>query len=65
MKKDSETMKEVAERCTRFDSYNHKSCGCSNSSKEDNISCINCTHYTPDIVCDLDLYREIVDNHSL
>lgn len=65
MKKDSETMKEVAERCTRFDSCGCKICGCHNSSKEESISCLNCSHYNPENVCDLDLYREIVENHNL
>lgn len=30
-----------------------------------NVSCKNCAHYVPDKVCDLDLYKEIVENHHL
>ena len=63
MKKDSKTMKEVAERCTKFCSC--ENCSCTNSTKEDPVSCSNCKHYTPDKVCDIDLYAEIVSNHNL
>ena len=63
MKKDAKTMKEVAERCTKYCRCDN--CNCSNSSKDDAISCQNCTHYTPGKVCDIDLYEEIVENHDL
>ena len=63
MKKDAKTMKEVAERCTKFCPCD--SCNCTNSSKEDAVSCSKCTHYTPEKVCDIDLYAEIVSNHNL
>ncbi|MDD7402507.1 MAG: hypothetical protein SO170_10685 [Butyribacter sp.] len=65
MKKDSKTFKEVAERCTRFTPNESKNCGCSNSTTGENVSCSNCTHYEPNNVCTLDLYREIVTNHHL
>lgn len=63
MKKDAETMKEVAERCTKYSPSN--GCNCSNSTGADKISCSTCKHYTPDKVCDIDLYAEIVSNHNL
>lgn len=63
MKKDSKTMKEVAERCTKFCPYEDSVY--SNSSLEDTVSCSTCKHYTPDKVCDIDLYAEIVSNHNL
>ena len=53
MKKDAKTMKEVAERCTKYCRCDN--CNCSNSSKDEAISCQNCTHYTPGKVCDIDL----------
>lgn len=73
MKKDAKTFKEVAERCTRFcpcedcgcQNTVSNSCGCGNSTQSEAVSCKNCTHYTPDEVCNLDLYREIVENHNL
>ena len=63
MKKDAKTMKEVAERCTKFCFCD--SCDCSNSTGSPKVSCSTCTHYTPDKVCDIDLYAEIVSNHNL
>ncbi len=63
MKKDAKTMKEVAERCTKYCRCDN--CNCSNSSMDEAISCRNCMHYTPEKVCDIDLYAEIVDNHDL
>jgi len=67
MKKDAKTMKEVAERCTRYCSCGDK-CGCgsaSNSTSEGNVTCQTCTHYNHENVCDLDLYEEIMKNHNL
>lgn len=49
MKKDAKTMKEVAERCTKYCRCDN--CNCSNSSKDDAIY--------------IDLYEEIVENHDL
>lgn len=63
MKKDSKTMKEVAERCTKFCPCGD-GCGCTNSTQE-KVSCSSCKHYTPDKVCDINLYAEIVSNHNL
>lgn len=61
MKKDAKTMKEVAERCTKF-----CPCGCSSkNATQDTVSCRCCTHYEESDVCDLDLYQEIVKNHNL
>ena len=70
MKKDAKTMKEVAERCTRYCSCGKDGCGCgtsnvTNSTKEDNITCQTCTQYDHSNVCDIDLYEEIVKNHNL
>lgn len=63
MKKDEKTMKEVAERCTKFCPCSD--CSCTNSTAKNKISCSSCKHYTPDKVCDIDLYAEIVSNHNL
>ncbi len=68
MKKDDHTMKEVAERCTRFSPCGCKSGSCQNDSSnstQENVSCKFCAHYTEPDVCDIDLYREIVKNHDL
>lgn len=45
-------------------------CGSNSSNKatnatSGNVSCKNCSHYEPDKVCSLDLYKEIVENHHL
>jgi hypothetical protein len=67
MKKDAKTFHAVAERCTRF-SPSCTNCGCgsaANSTASEDISCEKCEHYTPDKVCALDLYQEIVSNHNL
>ncbi|MCD7825135.1 MAG: hypothetical protein LUH14_04120 [Clostridiaceae bacterium] len=65
MKKDAKTFKEVAERCTRFSPSEECQCGAKNSTAADDVSCKNCKHYTPDKVCTLDLYEEIMQNHQL
>ncbi|MDE6616600.1 MAG: hypothetical protein K2K35_08525 [Lachnospiraceae bacterium] len=70
MKKDAKTMKEVAERCTRYCACGKGGCGCgssnaTNSTKEGNVTCQTCTHYDHSNVCDIDLYEEIVKNHNL
>lgn len=66
MKKDAKTMKEVAERCTRYCSCG-KDCGCgeTNSTKESPVTCQTCSHYNQTNVCDLNLYEEIMKNHNL
>ena len=69
MKKDAKTMKEVAERCTRYCSCGKDGCGCgssnaTNSTKEGNVTCQTCTHYDQSNVCDIDLYEEIVKKES-
>ncbi len=70
MKKDDKTFHEVAERCTRFCPCGG-GCGCGNatnstsSTSSESVSCKSCKHYTPDKVCTLDLYKEIVENHNL
>ncbi len=67
MKKDAKTMKEVAERCTRYCSCEKDNCGCgaTNSSKESSVTCQTCSHYNHSNVCDLNLYEEIMKNHNL
>lgn len=67
MKKDAKTMKEVAERCTRYCSCEKGHCGCgaTNSTKESPVTCQTCSHYNHTNVCDLDLYEEIMKNHNL
>ncbi len=66
MKKDAKTFKEVAERCTRFALSDECHCDAKNStSTQESVSCKNCKHYTPDKVCTLDLYEEILENHHL
>ena len=62
MKKNDETMKEVASLCSKYCSCDD--CGCKNSTSA-NASCQNCTHYDAKNVCDIDLYEEIVTNHNL
>ncbi|CCZ41173.1 MAG: hypothetical protein ACLUW4_06840 [Butyribacter sp.] len=62
MKKNAETMKEVASLCSKYCSCDD--CGCKNSTSA-NASCQNCTHYDAKNVCDIDLYEEIVTNHNL
>ena len=62
MKKNAETMKEVASLCSK--SCSCDDCGCKNSTSA-NASCQNCTHYDAKNVCDIDLYEEIVTNHNL
>ena len=63
MKKDAKTMKKVAERCTQY--APNGECHCTNSTAGDNVTCKNCTHYEPDEVCTLHLYKEIAENHVL
>ena len=62
MKKNAETMKEVASLCSKYCSCDD--CGCKNSTSA-NATCQNCTHYDAKNVCDIDLYEEIVTNHNL
>ena len=62
MKKNAETMKEVASLCSKYCSCDD--CGCKNSTSA-NASCQNCTHYDAKNVCDIDLYEEIVTNPNL
>lgn len=62
MKKNAETMKEVASLCSKYCSCDD--CGCKNSTSA-NASCQNCTHYDAKNVCDIDLYEEIVTNYNL
>ena len=62
MKKNAETMKEVASLCSKY--CRCDDCGCKNSTSA-NASCQNCTHYDAKNVCDIDLYEEIVTNHNL
>ena len=62
MKKNAETMKEVASLCSKYCSCDD--CGCKNSTSA-NASCQNCTHYDAKNVCVIDLYEEIVTNHNL
>lgn len=45
MKKDANTMKKVAERCTQY--APNGECHCTNSTAGDNVTCKNCTHYEP------------------
>ncbi len=68
MRKDAQTMKQVAERCTRYSADESCGCGCgsaSNSTKSDCVTCQTCKHYNRENVCDLDLYEEIMKNHNL
>ncbi|MBQ2319743.1 MAG: hypothetical protein II374_00215 [Lachnospiraceae bacterium] len=62
MKKTSETMKAVAERCSR---YSHDCCCSKNTTKDSEVTCQTCIHYNTENVCDLDLYSEIMKNHNI
>lgn len=64
MKVNDKTMKDVAERCTRF-SPCECSTGSNSTSDSEHISCKNCAHYEDSDVCTLDLYQEILKNHDL
>ena len=60
MKSSKETYREVAEACSKYSpvseeyAYKNSTCDC------DTPSCLNCSHFTEQEHCDLDLYDQIV-----
>lgn len=65
MKKDMQSMKKVAQNCSEYNpcDCSSNSYNCSNATSS-HVSCDNCTHYSQSEICDLDLYREILENHN-
>lgn len=57
----SEIYEKVAAHCSEFRPCSD--CGCKNSSREENVSCLNCKHFNSEH-CDLDLIDRIVDQHN-
>ena len=61
MKSSKKTYQEVAEACSKYEpvseepAFKNSSCECSTP------SCLNCTHFTKQEHCDLDLYDQIVE----
>ena len=61
MKSSKKTYQEVAEACSKYQPVSEEY-GFKNSSCECNTpSCLNCTHFTNQEHCDLDLYDQIVE----
>ena len=61
MKSSKKTYQEVAEACSKYQPVSEEY-GFKNSSCECNTpSCLNCTHFTDQEHCDLDLYDQIVE----
>lgn len=60
MRSSTETYHEVAERCSAYE----KKCGCGGMTNkaENEKSCLNCTHFSNQEYCKLDLYDPIVKN---
>ncbi|MBO8462673.1 MAG: hypothetical protein IAC13_01935 [Firmicutes bacterium] len=60
MRASKETYEKVAKKCT---SYDKKDQGVTNSACDSSCpSCLNCTHFTSDEYCVLDLYDPIAKN---
>ena len=61
MKSSKQTYQEVAEACSKYEpvstqyAFKNSTCDCQVP------SCTNCTHFTRQEHCDLDLYYEIVE----
>lgn len=61
MKSSRDTYREVAEACSRYNpvsneyAFKDSTCDCSTP------SCLNCSHFTKQEHCDLDLYDQIVE----
>ena len=65
MKSSKKTYQEVAEACSKYQPVSEEY-GFKNSSCECNTpSCLNCTHFTDQEHCDLDLYDQIVERIKL
>ena len=65
MRANKEKYKQVAERCSRFNSKESKDAFTNSTANHDNISCKNCVHFDDAEYCKLDLYDSIVRNHKL
>ncbi len=58
MRSSAEVYKQVAERCSSYDTKTKKDCMCNMA--EGSKSCLNCRHFADDEHCRLDLYDPIV-----
>lgn len=64
MRSSYDAYEQVAENCSRFNSYSKDSYSNSYSDGRE-VSCINCKHFDEDKFCKLDLYDPIVKNHHI
>lgn len=60
MRSSTETYHEVAERCSAYEKTCH--CNSMTNKADGEKSCLNCSHFSKDEHCKLDLYDPIVKN---
>lgn len=63
-----EQLIKVAMNCSKYNSEDSSSLTSSSSTKKDSTespSCVNCTHYTSERRCDLDLIDKIMSSMSM
>jgi hypothetical protein len=60
MRSSKETYQEVAKACSEYSPY-HKQAGFYNDCTGCDPSCLNCSHFTKEEYCNLDLYDKIVN----
>ena len=60
MKSSKKTYQEVAEACSKYEPVSEESAFKNSSCECSTPSCLNCTHFTKQEHCDLDLYDQIV-----
>ena len=63
MRSSTETYHEVAERCSAYEKTCH--CNSMTNKADGEKSCLNCSHFSKDKHCKLDLYDPIVKNLKL
>ena len=61
MKSSKKTYQEVAEACSKYEPVSEESAFKNSSCECSTPSCLNCTHFTKQEHCDLDLYDQIVE----
>lgn len=64
MRSDMKTYEAVAFRCDSFSPIQGTST-VTNSTRDNCVSCTNCSHFTNDKYCELDLYDQIVETNNL
>lgn len=61
MKSSKKTYQEVAEAYSKYEPVSEESAFKNSSCECSTPSCLNCTHFTKQEHCDLDLYDQIVE----